>query len=154
MAAGQDTSILESGEGVKGVDRAALEKEVRDKAQKAREEELRKRGEQARRADYLTRALREAERAKVVALTSAQIADDSNYIATASAAVVAKAEARHTAAMAVKARLVRMLPYAAGYEADVIERRRKAGEAEWVSFILCYFFFLNYFTCCCAVLSE
>jgi hypothetical protein len=57
---------------------------------------------QARKLDYLTRALRETERAKVDGMAAAEAADISAYVHKQAEEMVAKAEARHEAALAVK----------------------------------------------------
>ena len=134
VLSGQDPSkVLVKDGGMAGVDRAALEKDVREKALKAREEETRKRGDQVRRADYLARATREAERSRAADVLARQVAEDAAFIASAAASAADKARARHEAAMGVKTRLVRMVPYQAQFEAAVLARRRAAGAAEHVS---------------------
>ena len=132
-AAGQDTSGLLAGGTLTDVDRKALEAEVRGKAAKAKEEEAKRRTEQVRRLDYLTRAVREAERARVEAFAASAVAGDVEYVAAAQAAAIAKAKARHEAAVSVKSRVVRMTPYMEAFEEAVEARRRKAAAADLVS---------------------
>jgi hypothetical protein len=132
IAAGQDTSALDGGAQLSDQARRALEKEARDKAAKAQEEEGKRRSEQAKRLDYIVRALREAERPRSDALGAALVVEDSAYVAKVREDATARALERHTQAMASRARLERMKPHREAFEAQVMARRHKAGEAERV----------------------
>ena len=132
IAAGQDASALEGSTPLSEQARIALERDVREKAQKAQEEETKKRAEQARRLDYIVRALRDAERTRAEALGASIVVDDEAYVAKVRADLTAKASERHAQAMASRARLTRMLPHRDAFEAEVIERRKKAAEADLV----------------------
>ena len=133
IAAGQDASALDAGGALlSDAARAALEKDVREKAAKAQEEEAKKRAEQAKRLDYIVRALREAERARAEALGAAIVTDDAAYVSKVRADAIARAAERHAQAMASRARLERMTPHRDAFEAAVLARRKKAAEGELV----------------------
>lgn len=125
---GRDASTL-TVESLAKIDLHALDIQAKEKALKAREEETRKRADQARRMEYLTRALREAERAKVEAALAARQAEDSTYVQTLNDSRAAKALARHQAAVAVKASLTKMIPYIAEFEGHVAARRMEEYKA-------------------------
>ena len=137
--AGSDPSVLlnytdASGNGGLGeADRRTLIRDVHDKAAKAKEEEVKRRAEQSRRIDYLTRALREAERPKVDALAAAAAAEDASFVDSTAEAMLARARARHEAAVTAKARLARIDPFRVSFEASVLARRHTAAAAERVS---------------------
>jgi hypothetical protein len=132
IAAGQDTSALEGGAQLTESARRALEKDARDKAAKAQEEETKRRAEQAKRLDYIVRALREAERVRAESFSAALVTDDEAYVVKVRDDATAKAAERHAQAMESRARLTRMLPHRAEFEAQVMARRHKAGEADRV----------------------
>jgi len=127
IAAGQDASAYEGPGGLQLSDqaRAALEKDVREKAQKAQEEETKKRAEQAKRLDYVVRALRDAERTRAEALGAAAAAEDEAYVAKVRADATARALERYNQAMASRSRLARMAPHREAFEAE----RHRAQEA-------------------------
>lgn len=64
-----------------------LRREARDKQLKEKADELQKRTAEARRMDYLTRAIREAERTKVDALRATVIAETAEQIAAVNEAI-------------------------------------------------------------------
>jgi translation initiation factor 3 subunit A len=107
------------------LDQAALQRAVQEKLLKAKEEEAKKRVEQARRVDYLVRALREAERAKVEALLASTLEADAAYVAAFNSSTLARKRAVYDTAMKIKASIARMLPYADDFEEAVLVKRRE-----------------------------
>jgi hypothetical protein len=137
VAAGKDPASVD----LSSVDKKSLEKEVRELALKARDEEHKKRAETAKKLDYLIRSLREAERAKLPSVLSAAFEQDTKHVNDLNARASAEAAQRHQAAMAAKARLIRLLPYAQEFEEKVFLARKAAAAAERVSrsllFVIC-----------------
>jgi translation initiation factor 3 subunit A len=140
-AAGMDASILAkvtaTGEGIAVIDRAALEKEMRDKAIKQKEQELRQRTEQARRLDYLVRALREVERAKAAVAQQKAVEEAKSYVSTKNADTLAKAQEKHKVAIENKAHLAKILPYMKEYEDKILKQRMEIYQKKRVSWS-CY----------------
>jgi translation initiation factor 3 subunit A len=117
----------------KHLDQAALQRAVNEKLLKAREEENRKRAEQARRVDYLVRALRETERAKLDVLLKATLEADAAYVAKYNADNLAARRATFDGATAIKGKIGRMLPYAEEFESRVLAKRQELYAVQKVS---------------------
>lgn len=126
-AAAGDTSALQP------IDRAALEKEMRDKAIKQKEQELRQRTEQARRLDYLVRALREVERAKAAVAQQKSVEEAHAYVAGKNQEALAKAQEKHKTAMEAKGHLARLGGYMKAFEDKVLEARMAVYKKKRVS---------------------
>jgi hypothetical protein len=115
------------------LDRAALQRAVNERLQRARDDENRRRVEQGRRVDYLVRALRETERPKVEALLKATLDGQKSYVAKHNEDQLTAKRATFDAATAVKGKISKLVPFVEEFEKQLMKRREAAFEVIRVS---------------------
>lgn len=113
-----------------GKTKEMVEREISEKQQREIADEERRKVEQAKRIDYLTRALREAEMPLIQAASDTQMAEDEEYVKQAAATILADAQARFEAASKNRERMSRMVDYKGDFEDKIFSKRSEAYEGE------------------------
>jgi hypothetical protein len=129
----QDITKLEAA-ARRNLDLSKLQQEARENELKARQEENRRKVEHSRKVDYLVRATRDAERAKVAERLPRAIEERERFVAEHNAKVEAVNAKRVRDYTAIQAQLPAMRPRIEAFVATLLAQRRADHDAAKVRF--------------------